>query len=80
VQPDATPRQVSFRKTFCVVPGVSVAPSVEASTNTPKRLLALRTGKDNEPPGTFVTIGDPGVNTENDSLFEAATPGVTAVI
>jgi len=80
VQPEATPRQVSFRKTFCVVPGASVVPSREASTSTPKRWLALSTGKDNAPPGTFVMIGDPGVNTENDSLFEAASPGVTAVI
>ena len=35
VQPDVTPMQVSLTKTFCVVPGVSVLPSVEASTYTP---------------------------------------------
>lgn len=80
VQPDGTPRQVSFRKIFCVVPGVSVVPSGEASTNTPKRWLALSKGKDNDPPGTFVTVGDPGVNTANGSLFETPGPGVTAVI
>lgn len=80
VQPEATPRQVSFRKIFCTVPGVSVVPSGEASTNTPKRWLALSTGKDSEPPGRLVMIGEPGVNTENDSLFEAPGPGVTAVI
>lgn len=80
VQPEATPRQVSFRKIFCVVPGVSVVPVVEASTNTPKRWLALRTGNDNGAPGTFVMVGDPGVNTANGSLFEAPSPGVTAVI
>ena len=34
VQPDATPRQVSVTKIFCVDPGTSVTPSVEASTNT----------------------------------------------
>lgn len=32
VQPDDTPRQVSSTKIFCAVPGISVAPSVEAST------------------------------------------------
>src|ERR1700676_1343953 len=80
VQPEATPRQVSFRKIFCVVPGVSVVPSGEARTNTPKRWFALSTGKDNGAPGKFVMVGDPGVNTANGSLFEAPGPGVTAVI
>jgi hypothetical protein len=80
VQPEATPRQVSFRKIFCVVPGVSVVPSGDASTNTPKRWLALNTGKDNGAPGAFVTMGDPGVNTVNGSLFEVPGPAVTAVI
>lgn len=55
-------------------------PLGEASTNTPKRWLALSTGKDNDPPGTFVMVGVPGVNTENASLFEVPSPGVTAVI
>ena len=64
----------------CAVPGVSVVPLGEASTNTPKRWLVLSTGKDNGAPGTFVIVGDPGVNTENGSLFEAPGPGVTAVI
>jgi len=80
VQPEATPRQVSFRKIFCVVPGVSVVPVGEASTNTPKRWLALMTGEDNGAPGTLVIVGDPGVNTANGSLFEVPGPGVTAVI
>jgi hypothetical protein len=80
VQPDATPRQVSFRKIFWVVPGVSVVPLGEASTNTPKRWLALSMGKDNGAPGTLVMVGDPGVNTANGSLFEVPGPGVTAVI
>jgi hypothetical protein len=80
VQPDATPRQVSFRKTFCVVPGVSVVPSGEARTYTPKRWLALSTGRDSEPPGTFVRIGEPGVYTVNGSLFEVPGPGVDALI
>lgn len=80
VQPEATPRQVSLRKIFCVVPGVSVVPSVEASTNTPKRWLALSTGKDSDAPGTFVTVGEPGVNKANASLLDADSPGVTAVI
>ena len=81
VQPEATPRQVSFRKIFCVVPGVSaVLPSGEARTNTPKRWLALSTGKESDPPGTFVRIGEPGVYTENGSLFEAPGPGVVALI
>jgi hypothetical protein len=79
VQPEATPRQVSFRKIFWVVPGVSVVPVGEASTNTPKRWLALSTGKDNGAPGRFVIMGDPGVNMVNGSLLEAAGPGVTAV-
>jgi hypothetical protein len=35
VQPDGAPRQVSFTKIFCVVPGISVTPSVEANTDTP---------------------------------------------
>jgi hypothetical protein len=34
VHPDATPKQVSLTKIFCVDPGTSVAPSVEASTYT----------------------------------------------
>jgi hypothetical protein len=33
-QPDGTPTQVSRTKIFCAVPGISVTPSVEASTNT----------------------------------------------
>ena len=37
VQPDATPRHVSATKTYCAAPGVSVEPSVEASTKTVKR-------------------------------------------
>ena len=32
VQPEATPVHVSLTKTFCRLPGVSVVPSVEAST------------------------------------------------
>jgi hypothetical protein len=35
VQPDDTPMQVSLTKIFCVVPGISVTPSAEASTKTP---------------------------------------------
>jgi len=81
VQPEATPRHVSFRKIFCVVPGVSaVVPSGEARTNTPKRWLALSTGNDSDPPGTFVRIGEPGVYIENGSLFEVPGPGVVALI
>jgi len=80
VQPDVTPRQVSLRKTFWVVPGVSVVPSADASTNTSKRWLALSKGRDSDPPGTFVRIGEPGVNTVNGSLLEAPVPGVVALI
>ena len=79
VHPEVTPRHVSFRKIFCDVPGVSVVPSVDASTYTPKRWLALSTVNASEPPGTFVTFGDPGVKTENASPLDAASPGVIAV-
>lgn len=34
VQPDGAPRQVSRTKTFCVLPGISLTPSVEARTCT----------------------------------------------
>ena len=33
-QPNGAPAHVSRTKTFCVVPGISVTPSAEASTNT----------------------------------------------
>lgn len=47
-QPAGAPAQVSRTKTFWSDPGVSVRPSLEANTNTAKRLSALITGMENE--------------------------------
>jgi hypothetical protein len=43
-QPAGAPVHVSRTNTFCVVPGVSVMPSAEASTNTAYRLSSLMLG------------------------------------
>ena len=56
VQPAGAPAQVSRTNTFWVVPAVSVMPSVEASTNTAKRLSALITGMDSESADAETTL------------------------
>jgi hypothetical protein len=59
VQVPPAPVQVSFTKIFCVDPGTSVTPSVEASTNTVYRPSELVVGNDSAPPASPVLLVKP---------------------
>jgi len=76
VHPEATPVHVSPTKTFSVEPGISVFPSVEASTNTKKRLSALVYGVAMSPAAEALPGDWPGVEKiGNENVLELPPPG-----
>lgn len=87
-QPDGAPAHVSRTKIFWTVPGISVSPSEEASTNTAYRLSWLSSGNDSEPGAEVPTslaaarvaticAGEAtGVKTVKERALDVPPPGV----
>jgi len=74
------PAHVSATKTFCALPGISVDPSVEASTKTAKRWSWLISGNESGLLGMLLGGVVPGVNTANGSLLEVPPPQLTVAL